>query len=44
MTRLFLGIIICFLASSLFNSRPLQEVTEQMENRNQTVQHLINQI
>jgi len=44
MTRLFLGIIICFLASSLFNSRPLQEVTEQMQDRNQAVQHLINQI
>jgi len=44
MTRLFLGIIICFLASSLFNSRPLQEVTEQMENRNQAIQNVINQI
>jgi len=42
MTRLFLGIIICFLASSLFNDRPLQNV--QMENRNESIQNVINQI
>ena len=44
MTRLFLGIIICFLASSLFNSRPLQEVKETTRNRNETIQNVINQI
>ena len=44
MTRLFLGIIICFLASSLFNSRPLQEVKETMKNRNEAIQNVINQI
>jgi len=42
MTRLFLGIIICFLASSLFNDRPLQHV--EIENRDQSIQNVINQI
>jgi len=42
MTRLFLGIIICFLASSLFNDRPLQNVGEQMQD--ETIQNVINQI
>ena len=42
--ELFLVIIICFLASSLFNSRPLQEVTEQMQDRNQSIQNVNNQI
>ena len=44
MTRLFLAIIICFLGSSLFNSRPLQEVKETMRNRNEAIQNVINQI
>ena len=44
MTKLFLGIIICFLASSLFNDRPLQNMGEQMKNRNETIQNVINQI
>tara|TARA_R100001460_G_scaffold30443_1_gene60098 strand:+ start:492 stop:626 length:135 start_codon:yes stop_codon:yes gene_type:complete len=44
MTRLFLVIIICFLASSLFNSRPLQEVKENMNNRQEAIQNVLNEI
>ena len=40
--RLYLFIIICFLASSLFNDHPYKNV--QMENRNQAIQNVINEI
>ena len=42
--RIYLVIIIVFLLSSLFNDRPLQEVTEQMKTRTQTIEALIDQI
>ena len=43
--RLYLFIVLCFLASSLFNNHPHKnDFKTNLESRNETIQTLINDI
>jgi len=43
--KIYLIIVLCFLASSLFNSHPYKnDFKTNLESRNQTIQTLINDI